>query len=106
MGKSQQRKGRNGEMELSALLNSFGYSTHIGRALNFGTEPDISGLDGIHIECKRNEHLNIYDALMQSIRDSERFKDGVPVVIHRKNRHGWIVTMQLEDWIKMYQESK
>ena len=101
MTKSQ-RKGRNAEKELSAMLNTYGYDTHIGAPLNFGSEPDISGLRGVHIEVKHVERLNIYQALEQSIRDSERLKDGTPCVFHRKNRRGWLVTMRLEDWLEMY----
>ena len=30
-------------------------------------------------------------------------KEGeMPVVMHRKNRHEWLVTMTLTDWMKLY----
>src|SRR5690606_100465 len=47
---------------------------------------------------KRVERLNIYDAMEQSVRDA---KDKVPVVAHRKNRKGWLITMRAEDWIEL-----
>ncbi len=106
MGRSQQRKGRSGEKELSEILCQYGYQVCPGTALNFGTEPDLSGLDGIHIECKRNEHLNLYDAMAQSERDSQRFKDGAPAVFHRRNRKRWLVSMFLEDWLRLYQKGE
>ena len=106
MGKTSQRKGRSGEFELSRILNDAGIPTSPGTALNFGTVPDLIGMPGIHIECKRNEHLNIYDAIDQAVKDAERFHDGVPAVFHRKNRRQWLVTMQLDDWLRFYLERK
>lgn len=102
MGRSQQRKGKTGELELAAYFNERGYNTHRGRSQSFGTEPDIIGLPGIHIECKRVEKLNLSAAIAQAIRDSERFKDGMPAVFHRRNRESWLVTMRLDDWMKLY----
>ena len=37
-------------------------------------------------------------------RDAEKFQDGAPAVFHRRNRHGWLVTMRLPDWMEMYQK--
>lgn len=66
--------------------------------ISSGAVPDLVGLPGIHIECKRVERLNLYDAMAQAERDSERFQDGVPAVFHRRSRSPWLVTMKLEDW--------
>lgn len=63
-------------------------------------DADVVGLPGVHIECKRVERLNIYDAIEQSKNDA---RDGEnPVVMHRRNRKEWLVTMPLDDWMKMY----
>lgn len=97
MGKSSQRKGRAGELELAKLLN-----VQPGKAINCGTTPDLIGLPGIHIECKRAERLNISEAMAQAVRDSERFQDGAPTVFHRRNRETWLVTMRLDDWLELY----
>ena len=102
MSRSQQRKGRSGELELSAILTEYGYPVTPGTPLNYGSEPDLQGLPGIHIECKRVERLNISEAMTQSVRDSERFRDGMPTVFHRRNRQSWLVTMRLDDWITIY----
>ena len=42
--------------------------------------------------------------LAQILRDSERMGDGLPVLFHRRNRKPWLVTMRLEDWMRMYQK--
>lgn len=97
-------KGAQGERELAKVLNSYGYDTKRGVQFSQGngnlTNADVIGLDGVHIECKRVEHLNIYDALEQSIRDAK--DNETPVVIHRKNNKKWIVTMRLEDFMEYY----
>ena len=102
MSKSQ-RKGAEGERELAAILQQYGYDCTRGGSLTFGEVPDVTGLPGIHIEVKRVEKLNVTEAMEQSIRDSERMADGVPALFHRRNRKPWLVTMRLEDWMKFYQ---
>ena len=94
-------KGCAGERELARILVEHGYTSRRGHQMNGQTdEADVIGLPGIHIECKRVEHLNIYNALDQSKRDA---RDGeIPVVIHRRNRDEWKVTMRLEDWLELY----
>ncbi|MDD6200230.1 MAG: hypothetical protein PUB93_03060, partial [Firmicutes bacterium] len=67
-----------------------------------GEVPDLSGLPGIHIEVKRVEKLNVGEAMEQSIRDSERMRDGMPALFHRRNRKPWLVTMRLVDWLQLY----
>ncbi len=106
MGKSSQRKGRDGERELRDVLQDYGYQVECGEPVSFGTVPDLVGLPGIHIECKRVEKLNVPEAMRQAIRDSERFRDGMPVLFHRRNRQPWLVTMRLDDWMKVYTEKQ
>lgn len=102
MGKSSQRKGRDGERELRDVLQDYGYQVECGDPVSFGSVPDLVGLPGIHIECKRVEKLNIPEAMRQAVRDSERFRDGMPALFHRRNRQPWLVTMRLDDWMKVY----
>lgn len=101
-GRSSQRKGADGERELAALLREYGYPVERGGSLSFGEVPDLTGLPGVHIECKRNERLNVPEAMAQAVRDAEKFGDGAPTVFHRRNRSGWLVVMNLEDWIQVY----
>ena len=103
-GKSSQRKGADGERELAALLREYGYPVERGGSLSFGEVPDLTGLPGVHVECKRTERLNLPAAMAQAARDAERFQDGAPAVFHRRNREPWLVTMQLTDWLRIYQK--
>lgn len=87
MGKSSQRKGREGELELVQILHSYGFEdVRPGKPISYGEEPDVVGLPGVHIECKRVERLNVPEAMQQAERDSQRFQDGIPVLFHRRNR--------------------
>ncbi len=101
-GQRSQSKGRAGELELCRLLQERGYPVQPGRALSFGESPDLSGLPGIHIECKRCEQVRLSDWMAQAERDAERFRDGAPTVFHRRSRSPWLVTMQLSDWMVLY----
>ena len=100
-GKTSQRKGRAGELELARLLQGYGYDVRPGQAASFGSTPDLTGLPGIHIECKRAEQLRPYDWMAQAERDAVRFGDGLPAVFFRRSRSPWLVVMKLEDWVEM-----
>lgn len=98
-------KGNKGERELAAILREHGYSTRRGQQFcGANGDADVEGLPGIHIEVKRVERLNIYEAMQQSIRDARSGE--MPAVFHRRNRKGWLVTMPLEEWIELYSEAK
>jgi Holliday junction resolvase len=102
MSNKSQRKGADGERELARVLEAEGYTVERGGSLSFGERPDLYGLPGIHIECKRRERLNVSEAMGQAVRDSERFGDGDPAVFHRRSREPWLVTMRFSDWMKLY----
>lgn len=96
-------KGAAGERELASKLREYGYSARRGQQYSGANgDADVVGLPGIHIECKRVEKLNLYDAMSQSKRDARQ--EEIPTVMHRKNHCEWLVTMRLEDWIELYKE--
>ena len=103
---NSKRKGSEGERSLARKLREYGYedARRSQQYAGINGDADVVGLPNIHIECKRVERLNIYDAIAQSQRDA---RDGeLPVVMHRKNHSDWLVTMTLEDWITLYREAK
>lgn len=105
-GRTSQRKGRAGELELAKILQTYGYDVQPGQAVSYGAMPDLTGLPHVHIECKRSERLNIHAAMAQAVRDADHFQDGAPTVFHRRNRMGWLVTMRIDDWIGLYDKAK
>lgn len=98
---NSKRKGNAGEREISNILKEHGYLAHRGIQYDPARfEADVEGLPGIHIEVKRVEKLNIYEAMKQSERDA---KEGeIPTVMHRRNRDEWKVTMLLTDFLELY----
>lgn len=104
VGKKSKRKGAAGELELAKVLSSYGYECRRGYQFDGKDVADVIGLPGIHIECKRVEKLNLMAALDQSMKDAKM--DELPVVIHRRNREPWQVTMALDDWMDLYERGQ
>lgn len=102
---NSRNKGAAGERELAALLREYGYAARRGQQYSGANgDADVVGLPGVHIECKRVEKLNLYEAMRQSARDAR--DDEMPVVMHRKNRAKWLVTMSLDDFMEIYGRRK
>lgn len=100
--KNSREKGKRGERELASHLRAHGYDCRRGQQYcGANGDADVVGLPGIHIECKRVERLDLYGAVEQAYRDAN---GEVPAVMHRKNNSPWLVTMTLEEWIKLYRE--
>lgn len=108
MGKiNSKAKGKNGELEFSHECEKYGLmGVHRTAQTNGKLEQslaDCEGLDGIHIEVKRVEKLNVDNAIEQAERDLKTKKEKrIPVVFHRKNRKPWLATAKFEDWVKFY----
>ena len=106
IGRTSRTKGKVGEREVAHLFIDNGFPDAHRSAQCRGNskdgEADVAGTPGIHVEVKRVEKLNLENAMQQSIRDSELQKDGIPVVIHRKNGAEWLVTMRFSDWVEWY----
>lgn len=95
-------KGKEGELELTRKLRDFGFEARRGQQYcGAKGDADVEGLPGIHIECKRVQRLQIYDAMQQAKNDAR--KDELPAVFYRRNHAQWLVTMELADWIELYQ---
>ncbi len=94
-------KGKRGELEVAHLLKEYGYEARRGQQFaGINGDADVVGLPGVHIEVKRVEKLNIDEALEQAIRDKREHE--IPIVMHRKNRAKWKVTMLFDDWMMLY----
>ena len=103
MAINSRRKGAEGEREFARKLCEYGY-TEARRGVQYKGSPDspdiVGALDGVHIEVKRVEHLRLYDAMAQSIRDAG---EELPLVAHRKNGERWLVTVTFPDFMKLYE---
>lgn len=94
-------KGAAGERELSKVLGDIlGVQMRRGQQYSgLAGNADVVGVDGIHIECKRVQSLNVSKAIEQSIRDAKT--GSVPVVAHRKNGEQWLLTCCLDDLVDL-----
>ena len=98
---NSRNKGAAGERELASILREHGFEARRGQQFcGANGDADVVGLPGIHIECKRVEKLNVYDAMAQAKHDKK--DQELPAVFHRKNNCKWLVTMELDDWMRMY----
>lgn len=105
--KNSREKGAKGERELANKLKEYGYKARRGQQYSGIEGDDVVGLPGIHIECKRVEKLNLYDAIDQSKQDSMcedlPYDYDLPAVFHRRNNKEWLVTMPLKYWMELYE---
>lgn len=106
IGRASREKGKRGERELAALLRSRGYDEAKRGQQYCGSNgaADVTGLPGIHIESKRVERLDLYGAMEQSQTDAK--PDEIPVVMHRRDRKPWLVTMTFEDFLTLYERGE
>lgn len=104
-GKTSRDKGQRGELEVRNILREFGFSKARRGQQYCGAngDADVVGLPGIHIEVKRTERFNLYDALAQAKADKRAGE--LPVVFHRKNRCEWVVVQPAEDWMQLFKDS-
>ncbi len=105
---NSKQKGKRGELELSAVLREQGFEARRGQQFKGSPEsPDVIGLPGHHIECKRVEALSLYDALAQAQADAG--PNDIPLVCHRRNgkpHHPlpWVAILHLDDYLLMVRE--
>lgn len=105
MAINSKQKGARAERALAKVLRDYGYETRRTAQYcgNTGDASDVVGLPNIHIECKHQEKMRLYDWMAQAIHDA---KDGlIPAVFHKKNNADWLVTLRLKDFMKIYKES-
>ena len=103
MGKiNSKRKGKRGELEWARFCRDQGYDVRRGQQYSGIGGADCVGLPGIHIEVKRVNRLNLYDALAQAKRDAP--PGAIPIVAHRRDHCDWVVIMDARDWVRIYRE--
>lgn len=84
---------------MARIFREAGIDAHRGYV--FHRESDVVGVPGIHCEVKHVEKLNVRQAYKQAVTEAEKRKDGEPVVFHKKNNDGWLVTLSLPFFLKL-----
>ena len=103
---NSRQKGKRFELTVASILKAYGFEARRTNQYcgNTGEASDVVGLPGIHIECKAQEQMRLYEWMEQAVRDAEKGKC-LPAVFHKKNRAGILVTMRLDDWMTLYKSS-
>jgi len=96
---NSKRKGKVAELAFAHFMcDTFGFKCRRGMQYSGTPEsPDVVGLDGIHIEVKHREHLNLHEAMEQAKRECG---GNIPLVAHRKNHTEWLLTIRAKDLTK------
>ena len=98
-------KGKRGELDLVEALRHAGYANARRSAQycgNTGDAPDIVGVDGLHIECKRREQIQDEVFIQQAEREAK--KGLIPVVMYRRSREKWKVCIRLDLFMLIWKE--
>ena len=106
-GRHSRNKGKRGEREVAKIFQEAGF--HARRSVQYngrpGTAADVVGVPGLHIEVKLVEKESIRAWYRQAQRDAHASPENeMPVIVHRKSREPWLVTMSLEDFIKIIKQ--
>lgn len=101
-------KGQRAERMLAKILREHGYTEARRTAQycgNTGDASDVVGLPGFHLECKHQERMELYKWYAQAVNDSKKSGD-IPVVVHKANNKPWLVSLSLEDFLKIIGDKK
>ena len=103
MGASQRQKGARGERELIKRLDELGCGK--GRRTPGSGGQGIPGdlwnvLPEWHIECKRQERINM-GAWMEQAQEDSAHHNKPWFVAFRRNKEDWHVTLPLTEFIKL-----
>jgi len=107
MAVNSKQKGARFERQLASRFREQGYDARRTAQYcgNTGDASDVVGLPGIHVEAKHQEAMRLYDWMAQAKRDAAAGgSNALPAVFHKKNNASILVTMELDDWFKLYRE--
>ena len=104
---NSKQKGARFERLLASRFREYGYEARRTAQYcgNTGEASDVTGPPLIHIEAKHAEQMRLYDWMAQAKRDATAGGTGrLPAVFHKKNNAAILVTMEFDDWMKLYRE--
>lgn len=104
MGKSQRDKGTRGEQEVARFYRDRGHpAARVPNSGGLDTKGDVVGVDGIHIEAKFKERMDIWACLQQT--EEEAPAGTIPALHFRRSRVGWFVAVPMEDFADLLEEA-
>lgn len=101
MAINSRNKGKRNELLLAHKFQEYGFDARRSQQFaGINGDADVVGVPYLHVECKAVQKLNLDKAMEQSQRDSREGE--IPVVVHRKDRQDWRITMTLEDFMPFF----
>ena len=100
-GKRSRNKGANGEVELVNLLKAKGIQAQRTAPLQAGresTDADVLAFDGIYLEVKRRERLEMESWCKEA---ESQAGERIPVIAWRRNNQPWRVSLLLTDFLEL-----
>lgn len=98
---NSKRKGKNGELEVAHFFKNYGFDARRSQQFaGMNGDADVVDVPYLHLEVKRTENLHLDKAMEQSQRDAREGE--IPVVVHRKDRQDWRITLSLEDFMPFF----
>ena len=90
-------KGNRTELRWTKVLHALGFlSARRGQQYDGrGAADVVDGIPGTHCEVKGVEHLSLYKAIEQAVRDAKPGE--IPYVACVKNRKPWLVAVRVDD---------
>ncbi len=105
MGKASRNKGAGAEREIVQILKARGHE--VRRAAYSGAlaheKGDVVGLDGLHMEVKRCEKLQIPAWTRQA--ESQCKPDEIPAVIYRSSREPWRISIPFDRFMDLWEDA-
>lgn len=93
---NSKQKGKRGELEAAAELRrlSLGDARRTQQFCGTEGDADLVGVEGFHLEVKRQETVSLYPWMEQAMSDA---KEGqIPMVLLRKSRKPWLAVIPLD----------
>jgi len=93
-------KGKRAEREAARALSEL-LGVPVRRAQQYAggvDSADVVGVDGLHVEVKHQERMQLYDWIAQAVADAS---ESVPIVVHRRNRSEWLCSLRLIDLLRL-----
>lgn len=101
MAINARKKGKRNELLLAHFFQKYGFDARRSQQYcGMNGDADVVGVPYLHVECKAVQKLNLDKAMEQSAGDAREGE--IPVVIHRKDRQDWRITMTLEDFMPFF----
>lgn len=107
MGRMEREKGARFEREIADVFKQWGFGAYRTAQFrgNTGRCSDIEGVPDLHIECKHQERMCLYNWMKQAISDNRASERAlIPVVIHKANKKPVLISMELKDFLRIFSE--